>query len=525
MLRRHLIALIVFPLSFFAGSVLRAEDQTTTFSPVTRWNRDYSIQLTPYSMNDANVPGLQSFVAGAHQDEWVILAGKTGGQHDFETGNRTAWVVNPVTQQAWGRTLDDPMSGLSTHTVNSLSSTNAQSYQTGQTLFITGGYVYDSHADNFTTYKELTAVDLPDLIHWVKTPGTSLPNNTILQTEGPEGDMTNYEGGFFQVTGGGMFELDGTTHLIFGQLFKGPYSGNNNHQKYSSQIRSFEIDYDHGAGSLAFSNTVVDPIGGDPSQFQRRDLNTFPVLSKNQVTQEDELTGVALSGVFYNGSGLWTVPVEISASGVPTMEDPATNPSVFKQGMNGYECAKIGLYSTSTGELTEILFGGITGNEFVDDPTTGNLVYKPTFPYTNQISAVTIDANGDYSQTYLGDFPSIESPTGEPWLFGSNAEFFPTSELPLLEGEIIDLDSFSETTILGYIYGGIASGAPDGGFGHASIATSQIFKVEYVPVPEPSTAWLIVYGSMVMLAFRQDRVSTIKSAINRDCRSQSRDWR
>ena len=157
MLRRHLIALIVFPLSFFAGSVLRAEDQTTTFSPVTRWNRDYSIQLTPYSMNDANVPGLQSFVAGAHQDEWVILAGKTGGQHDFETGNRTAWVVNPVTQQAWGRTLDDPMSGLSTHTVNSLSSTNAQSYQTGQTLFITGGYVYDSHADNFTTYKELTA--------------------------------------------------------------------------------------------------------------------------------------------------------------------------------------------------------------------------------------------------------------------------------------------------------------------------------------------------------------------------------
>ena len=501
--RFYVHLLFVLQATFVMSSALYAENQTSTFTPVTRWDRDYNIQVTPYSMNDASVPGLQSFAAGAYGDDWVILAGKTGGQHSFTTGNRSAWVINPVTQQAWERALDDSMSGLSAHTVNSLSASNPQSYQKGNTLFITGGYVYETDADNFTTYKELTAINLPELIDWVKTPETALPQNTILQTTGPEGDGTNYEGGFFQVTGGGMYELGGKTHIVFGQLFNGPYSGDGGYQKYTSQIRSFEIDYDHGTGSLSFSNPTVTPNGGDPSQFRRRDFNTFPVLSKNAETQEDELTGVTLSGVFYEGEGLWTVPVEISASGVPTMEDPATNPSVFKQALNGYESAKLGLYSKSTGEMTEILFGGITGNEFVDDPSTGNLVYLSSFPYTNQISAVTIDANGDYSQTYLGDFPSIESPTGSPWLFGSNAEFFANPDLTLLEDDIIDLDSLSGTTLLGYIYGGIASGGPDGGFGGTSIASSQVFTVEFVPVPEPSAGWIIISGSMLMLGIRR----------------------
>ena len=328
--RSYVHLLFVLQATFVMSSALHAENQTSTFTPVTRWDRDYNIQVTPYSMNDASVPGLQSFAAGAYGDDWVILAGKTGGQHSFTTGNRSAWVINPVTQQAWERALDDSMSGLSAHTVNSLSASNPQSYQKGNTLFITGGYVYETDADNFTTYKDLTAINLPELIDWVKTPETALPANTILQTTGPEGDGTNYEGGFFQVTGGGMYELGGKTHIVFGQLFNGPYSGDDGYQKYTSQIRSFEIDYDHGTGSLSFSNPTVTPNGGDPSQFRRRDFNTFPVLSKNAETQEDELTGVTLSGVFYEGEGLWTVPVEISASGVPTMEDPATNPSVFK---------------------------------------------------------------------------------------------------------------------------------------------------------------------------------------------------
>ena len=130
----------------------RAQNQTATFSPVSAWDRDYNIKVKPYAMGSAPVPGLQSFAAGQYGDQWVVLAGKTGGMHSFESRNTSAWVIDPVTKQAWGRNFDDPTSGLSQQAVYSLSSSNPQSYQRDNTLFITGGYVYEAAIDNFTTY-------------------------------------------------------------------------------------------------------------------------------------------------------------------------------------------------------------------------------------------------------------------------------------------------------------------------------------------------------------------------------------
>ena len=481
-----------------------AIDQTATFSPVTKWDRDYNIKVKPYSMGTASVPGLQSFAAGQVGDQWVVLAGKTGGMHSFESGNSSAWVIDPVTKQAWGRNLDDPTSGLSQQAIYSLSSSNPQSYQRDETLFITGGYVYETSIDNFTTYNDLTAVDLPELIDWVKSPGSLLPSNTILQTAGAMGTGTDYEGGLFQVTGGGMFEVGGQTQIIFGQMYEGHYMHDGSYQKYTSQVRTLNIDYDHAAGSLGYSNGAVQPAGGDPSQFMRRDLNAFPVLSKD-TAGDDQLSGLALSGVFYVGSGIWTVPVEISPTGIPSMQDPATDPTVFKQALNGYESAKMGMYSPTTGEMTEVLFGGITANEYVNDPASGNIVYTSSFPFTNQISAVTIDPAGQYSQTYLGDYPRLDSPADTRYFFGSNAQFFRSADIALLEGDIIDLDAISDRTLLGYIYGGIAAGSPNGGFSGDSIASPQVFTVEFVPVPEPATLLMWVIGIGGLLGFRRWR--------------------
>lgn len=476
-----------------------AGNQTATFSPVSKWNRDYNIKVKPYSMGTAAVPGLHSFAAGQVGDEWVVLAGKTGGMHSFDSGNTSAWVIDPVTRQAWGRDLNDPTSGLSQHAIYSLSSSNSQSYQRDETLFITGGYVYEAHPDNFMTFNDLTAVNLPELITWVKSPGTTMPANTMLQTAGTIGSGTDYEGGLFQVTGGGMYEINGATQIVFGQQYEGPYLHDGSYQKYTSQVRTFQIDYDHVAGTLNYFNAEVHPDGGDPTQFMRRDLNAFPVLTKDS-NGDDQLSGLALSGVFFADSGIWTAPVEISPTGIPLMEDPATDPSVFKQALNGYECARLGLYSSTTGEMTEVLFGGITANEFVNDPATGNLAYRQSFPFTNQISAVTIDPSGEYNQSYLGDYPLLYSPAGTRYLFGSNAEFFPSAEISLLEGDIIDLDAIEGRTLLGYIYGGIAAGGPNGGFSGDSIASQQIFTVELVPVPEPTTAWLLCLGIVAFCA-------------------------
>ena len=503
---------------FAVMGTAHAQNQTSTFSPVTRWDGNYRIEVKARPMGSVLMPGLQSFASGQVGDQWVIVAGKTGGMHSFTTGNRSAWVIDPVSKQVWSRSLDDPLSGLSQHTVNGLSSSNPQAYQRGNTLFVTGGYVYETTNDKFTTYNDLTAIDLPELIDWVKSPGSQMQSNTILQAAGGLGDGTDYEGGLFQVTGGGMYEINGKTHIVFGQMFEGPYDPSQSYQKYTSQVRSFEIDYDHAAGALGYDSSTVSPAGGDPTQFRRRDLNTFQVLSKD--TQGDDvMSGVALSGVFFEGEGIWTVPVEISADGVPSMVDPTTDPTVFKQAMNGYECAKLGLYSSDLGEMTEILFGGITANEFIDDPASGNLRYDEKFPFTNQISAVSIASDGTYSQSYLGDFPDVISPQGTPYLFGSNAEFFVSSDLSsLLEGDIIDVDALSERTQLGFIYGGIAAATPHGGFGGDSIASSQVFDVWYQPVPEPSTllVWSILGAVGLMLRRFRGALRFMPSHVGRE---------
>ena len=509
-MRRSLLAIIapllllvpLLALSLSLCDPADAANQTATFSPVTKWDRDYNIQVKPYSMGTATVPGIQSYAAGQVSEEWVILAGTVGGLHSFSNKNTRAWVFNPSSQQVWSRDLTDPSSGLSQHTINGLSSSNTQSYQRGNTLFITGGYVFEEDVDNFTTYNDLTAVDLPELIDWVKTSSSSLPANTILQRAGAIGSGTDYVGGLFQVTGGGMFEIDGKTQLVFGQLYDGPYLNDGSFQKYTSQIRTFDIEYDHAAGTLDYSSAAIHPSGGDPSRFRRRDLNTFPILTQD-AGGGDQLSAVALSGVFTETNGIWTVPVEISPAGVPSMQDPATDPNVFKQALNGYESAKLGMYSSTHGEMTEILFGGITANEFVNDPSAGNLSYQSSFPFTNQISAVTIDATGAYEQTYLGNFPLLYGPTGSPYLFGSDADFFPSANLALLEGDIIDLDAIDGKTLLGYIYGGIAAGSPNG-FSANSVASTQVFTVEYVPVPEPAS-FLLLGIAIISLAARRRR--------------------
>ena len=78
------------------------------------------------------------------------------------------------------------------------------------------------------------------------------------------------------MTGGGLEKIEDRYQLVFGQKFEGPYAhGSTTFQVYTSQVRSFDIDYDFAAGTLSYSDIEVAPAGGDPSRFRRRDLNVF----------------------------------------------------------------------------------------------------------------------------------------------------------------------------------------------------------------------------------------------------------
>jgi hypothetical protein len=224
---------------------------------------------------------------------------------------------------------------------------------------------------------------------------------------------------------------------------------------------------------------------------------------------------VALSGVFTKSFGTWTVPVEIDSDGNPAQIDHGldplntanvldADPSVFKQGMNNYYSAKLGLFSEASGTMHEILFGGITLQEY--DPThvdadANGFVTDRFLPNTSQISSVVRLPDGSYEQHYLGAFPELLTPDNDLMRFGSNAEFFLADNVTTYPNGVIALDTLTDTTTLGYIYGGLIANAPhvfNNPTGLSS-ASGEVFKVVLTPIPEPASIVLGLAAAVVTI--------------------------
>ena len=451
------------------ASSLLAQHQTSTFSPVVvDGSLPYRIELVPFDVG-APLPTLHSYAKAQWDGKWLLIGGRTNGLHAFTQNgfenfppafqNRDVWVIDPVNRESWHRSLNDMSSGLTVAQVDSLSVTNNQFYQSGDQLYMTGGYGYQTDFD-FVTFDTLTAIDVPGLMNWVQGADTTAATQ-IRQLHDP----------LFTVTGGAMYAMGGRTHLVFGQDFQGEYTPFGN-GAYTNQVRSFTI-VDDGQQLLIQSVTASEPN----DDFRRRDLNVVPVIrSREDGSLTEELR--VLSGVFTPEGGAWTVPVEISTSGVPSMPDAAAA-DTFKQAMNTYHSAKIGLYSEHSNEMHMLLFGGISLNYF--DSETQSIVRDDFLPFTNQSTSIVIDGRGNYTQHLLPvEFPEIfDNESGNRLRFGTNAEFMLADGIPTYENGVIRLDAIDEMRILGYIVGGIAADKPNNG---NTAATGRIFEVLYTPV-------------------------------------------
>lgn len=495
MMNRHLLKLSllwVLPACCAWSTAALAQHQTASFTPIQLNNSlPFQVRLQPYDFGAAELPGLHSYAAGKYDGQWVLLAGRTNGVHDLdqsgeesfpeESQNRDVWVIDPVTKQSWRRSLGDPSSigpdpssGLTPAQIASLTPTNNQFTQQGDRLYMTGGYGLNT-ANEFTTFDVLTAIDLPGLVDWVKT-GSGQAASHIRQLTSATAS----------VTGGAMYEMGGRFHLVLGQDFEGEYSPRTD-GSYTRQVRSFDI-VDDGA-NLAIANvTQSTPV----SSYRRRDLNVVPIVEPDGLGGTKEGL-VALSGVFTSSFGVWTVPVEIDASGNPSMANPAL-PETFKQGFNGYHSAKLGMYSEASGSMHEVLMGGISV-QYLDE-STGTVMSDNDMPFVNDVTAVTIDASGAYSQQHLGFYPELLDNEGSRWRFGANADFFLADGIETFDNGVIKLDELASGTRLGYVFGGIMTNGPHTrGFPDVtSTASFQIFEVVYTQVPEPAALPLLVLG-------------------------------
>jgi hypothetical protein len=448
-----------------------ADNQTADLSPVLNAsNLPYRVVIE--TANFTLPVGFHSGAMAQYQGLWIFIAGRINGLHGFggdpfpaDEQNTSIFVVNPATGKVSSRNLKDPSSGLNQQQIDSLSVTSPQSYQDGETLYLSGGYGIDTLNNTFGTKPILTTVYLPGIIKWVIEPEN--PSNTVVN------NIRQLTNPIFQISGGSMFKMGNMTQLVFGQNFKGVYTPGSNGE-YSKQIRRFQIN--NSNGQLAVDIFPSKPSVQDPS-YRRRDLNIVPILQTVNNTLKYGL--IAYAGVFTLSAGVWTVPVIIDDTGNASMSDPLSAGS-FKQAMNQYVCASVGLYSRKNSSMYNIFFGGISYGFYQN----GVFQTDSEIPFINQVTTIVRDSNGHFNQ-YLMDtqYPTILSTRSNPGntlLFGAGAYFVPTN-ITQYPNKVLSLDTIRRPTVIGYIVGGIQSTMANTNVDSDSAASPYVFKVTLLP--------------------------------------------
>jgi hypothetical protein len=405
-------------------------------------------QIAIESFQISGLGGLQSFAFGSHDGKWLIIGGRTDGLHrrqpwasfDEAGQNIQLVVIDPVARQKWSA----PLTSLPVSVQEQLSSTNMEFHQDGDYLYITGGYGYSKSAEDHITYPYLTAVKVSDAI------------NSIIEGSSFKSCFRQIKDEQFAVTGGYLNKIYKTYYLTGGQRFDGRYNPRNHPtfiQTYTNAIRKFLIA-DNG------SDLMITHLPGitDSVNLHRRDYNVIPQIMPNGA---EGLT--AFSGVFQVSADLpFLNCVNIDSAGYTVNND-------FSQYYNHYHCAHIPLYSASANEMHNLFFGGIA--QYRD--SAGILVQNTDVPFVKTIARVTRDSNGEMAEYRL--------PVEMPAYLGAGSEFIPVENLPVYGNGVIKLDGLKgDSTLIGYIYGGINSTDPNIFWindGEQSVASSQLFRV------------------------------------------------
>lgn len=384
---------------------------------------DYSVILEPVAIT--GLPGLHSFAHAQHNGKWLIVGGRKDGIHARQpfnsfpaTQNNTdLMVIDVQTQQFWSASL----SSLPTPIAEQLQATNMNYFQDNDTLYLIGGYAYSANAADHITFSNLTTIQVSSVID-------AIVNGTPFQQY-----FKQISDSVFAVCGGQLGKIDDTFYLVGGQKFDGRYNpmGHATYvQTYTNQVRKFQVN--NSGSQLSFNNfsAITDPV-----HLRRRDYNLLP-----QVFPDGSRGYTISSGVFQATIDMpFLYPVDISANGVY----PVT---AFNQYLSNYHSAKVSLYDAALNKMHSIFFGGMSQYYYQN----GTLLQDNTVPFVKTISMVTRNADSTLQEFLL--------PIEMPALKGSSAEFIAEYSAPHYDPEIVQLDAFTQdTTLIGYIYGGIES--------------------------------------------------------------------
>ena len=419
-------------------------------------NDPFQLYLEPITIE--GLPGIQAYAWGQHDGLWLIIGGRIDGLHrrqpwatfNPDGRNISLFVVDPEHQKVYS----SPLTSLPGHLQDQMSSTNMEFHQQDNILYLVGGYGHYETLGSKLTFAMLTAVDVPGAILAVQKRESLVPYfRTITDPR-------------FAVTGGHLNKLYDTYYLVGGQKFDGNYNPMNHPsftQEYTNEVRRFKIVDD----GTTFQVTHL-PSFRDTAAFHRRDYNVGPVILP------DGAEGImSYSGPFQINADLpYLNVVSIDSQSYQIIRD-------FAQYYNNYHCAMLPMYASATGEMHTIFFGGIA--QYYEE--NGDLVQDNDVPFVKTIARLTWDKHGQLAEYKL--------PVEMPGYLGASAEFIPSPQIPTYANGIIKLDALeADTSLVGYIYGGIESSAANIFWinnGTESIAHPLIYKVHVIKTQTTSS--------------------------------------
>ncbi len=481
----------------------------------------YTVTLKPVAFGpDVTVPALHSFArAIGSSGRWLIVTGRTNGLHTFPVSvdgappanpfppaqaNTRLSVIDLAARKVWSAPAPSGAIG------DSLSVTNGEFAQAGDTLYVFGGYGQQSATGQMVTFPTITAIPVGATISAIVA-GAPLPaiqqigtwyDCTIAPTLDPPqtvqacnqaiaagnaaaaAPFLSPTGPHYAGVAGGAVETAGSIYwMVFGQNMQGLYSANpgdmGNYPKqqvYLQQLAAFWIGTIGGELAAAVMNVVPadpNPAGNPPTaQWHRRDLNVVKAIDASGNPMLSIFGGVFVAGEI----AAFQQPIHVTNASSPLAVSTTLDP--YLQLFSQYECATMKLYSASAGTNQTVFFGGI-GLYYLSN-VFGTLQKDTGLPFVNTLSVLTTRGTSALGEVYAS------APL--PGFLGANATFIPNPTVPRQLGEIIALDRITTTTLAGWLYGGILSPQAQPPQGAAQ-ASNAIYEIWLTPGPPPAGYW------------------------------------
>ena len=387
----------------------------------------------------SNAPRIHSFAFAQSGGKWLFIGGRTNGLHGFSIGesfpptyeNKFIWVMDPSNGQTWSENLFSFMAAAKSDPLRSM---NAEFVQSGDRLYIMGGYGQDTLKDSLVTFPVLSAVDVGETIQAVMN-GTS-PDSHIRQ-------ITDER---MRVCGGEASMLADYYVIAGGQNFWGDYTrfGNNN-QVYSNKFKKFKI-IDNGTSlSISDYTDITDTVN-----FHRRDLNLVPSV------KSDGTEGLTVYGGVFTFNDLpYQNPVYIDNN------FNISSDTSYQQFMSQYHTAHIVTFDSLTNNLNTTFLGGTSLYYYNNGYIRDELV-----PFIKNVTTITKLSTGVTTE-YV-------HPVQFDYYVGTNAQFILDPSVPVFDNGIIKLQNLPGRTFVGYMFGGILA---DGANFSTSGPSDKIYKL------------------------------------------------